>query len=300
MSQRFLVIPRIRAEHVNALQAWWLMAPPSPMTVYGFSRAMGLRCEFPVSGLAMVHHDVQWLAAEKSNAHFVKRTQGGLDDKNWDLRFWNHKYIPQQPQGATFIDKQDHIGSGFAKSLQPTARCHAEMSIVLDVEDARVDLDAVTDFLWSARLGGGAIVEHGTVSICETYAEVVKKIGGGFWVVDRSEKVLQAMQSRALDGTEALIQVLAENAREKRDHYARPKDQEAIEIPESWLSANVIGYATLEDFKERTGVRGGFPHAYAEAMVGLIQYCSVREIHRLPFWQYQPRSENGTFIMKGN
>ncbi|MCK9189000.1 type I-F CRISPR-associated protein Csy2 [Acidithiobacillus sp.] len=301
MSKRFLVIPRMRIEHVNAMQAWWLMAPPSPMTIYGFSRALGLRCAFSISGLAIAHHGVQWLAAEKSNARFVKKHKGGRDDKNWDLRFWNRKVIPQQPQGATFIDEQDHIASGFAKGLQPTARCHVEMSVVLDIGDADVHPDDVTDFLWSGRLGGGAIVDHGSVEICGSSEEVIRKIGGGFWIVDRSEMALQAMQSFGLDGTEALIHVLGVNAQQKNAYYgASAREQETMDSPESWLSANVIGYAALEPLKERIGVRDGVRHAYAEPLVGLMQYRSVREEKRMPFWQYHTSPEKGVYLMKGN
>jgi CRISPR-associated protein Csy2 len=304
MSRRFLVIPRMRVEHANAMQSWWLMAPPSPMTIYGFSRAMGLRCAFQVFGLAIVHHDVQWLAAEKSNNRFIKKHEGGRDDKNWDIRFWNRKVIPQQPQGATFIDEQDHIASGFAKGLQPTARCHVDISVVLDISgisDSSVHPDDVIDFLWSGRLGGGTIIEHGKVEFCETSENVMQKVGGGFWVTDRSDLVLQAMQLHEMDGTEALTQVFGESAKHKNAYdRASAEKQEKMQKPESWLSANVIGYATLESPKERVGVRDGIPHAYAEPLIGLTQYRSVREEKCVPFWQYHASPEKGVYLMKGN
>lgn len=301
MSKRFLVIPRMRIEHVNAMQAWWLMAPPSPMTIYGFARALGLRYGFSISGLAIAHHGVQWLAAEKPSARFIKKRKGGLDTEKWDVRFWNSKVIPQQSQGATFIDEQDHIASGFSKGLQPTARCHVEMSVVLDIGDDSVYTGDVNDFLWSGRLGGGAIVEHRKVEICTGSEDVFKKIGGGFWVIDRSEKVLQAMQTLGIDGTEGLTHVLGANAQQMNAYYsASESERKKIEKPESWLSANVTGYATLETPKERYGVRNGCPHAYAEPLVGLIQYCSLREEKRVPLWHYQTNPEKGVYLMKGN
>jgi CRISPR-associated protein Csy2 len=301
MSTRFLVIPRMRVEHVNAMQSWWLMAPPSPMTIHGFSRAMGLRCAFKVSGLAIAHHDVQWLAAEKSNSRFIKRHEGGRDDKDWDIRFWNRRVIPQQPQGATFIDEQDHLASGFAKGLQPTARCHVEISVVLDIGDDPVHPDDVTDFLWSGRLGGGAIIEHGKVEFCETSENVMQKVGGGFWVTDRSDLVMDAMQLHGMDGTEALTQVFCESAKHKNAYdHASAEKREKMQKPESWLSANVVGYATLESPKARIGVRNGVPHAYAEPLIGLTQYRSVREEKRVPFWQYHTNPEKGVYLMKGN
>ncbi|WP_436395141.1 type I-F CRISPR-associated protein Csy2 [Acidithiobacillus ferriphilus] len=304
MSRRYLVIPRMRVQHVNAMQSWWLMAPPSPMTIYGFSRAMGLRCKFQVFGLAIVHHNVQWLAAEKANNRFIKKQEGGRDDKNWDIRFWNRKVVPQQPQGATFIDEQDHIESRFAKGLQPTARCHVDISVVLDIggiSDSSEHTDDVTDFLWSGRLGGGAIIEHGKVEFCEPAENVMKKVGNGFWVTDRSDLVLQAMQLHEMDGTEALTQVLGENAKHKYVYYRASAEKQAkMQKPESWLSAHVIGYAALESPKKRVGVRDGIPHAYAEPLIGLTQYRSVREEKLVPFWQYHTCPEKGVYLMKGN
>lgn len=297
MSHRFLVIPRMRIQHANAMQAWWLMAPPSPMTLYGFSRAMGLQCKFQSSSLAMTLHSVQWLGAEKSNARFVKKHEDEQDNKDW-VRFWHSKFLPQQQQGATFIDKQDHSGSGFAKSLQPTARCHVEMSVVIDIGDDGVHLDDVGDFLWSCRLGGGALVDHGAVKICRSQEEIAQKIGGGFWVADRSERVTDVMENSGVDGTEALIQVLATNAKPVYQNSA--KQEESTNKPESWLSANVVGYAALESPTERSGVRNGAPHAYAEPLVGLVQYLSVRKSERTPFWQYHAIPEKGVYLMKGN
>lgn len=293
MGIRFLAIPRMRISHANAMQAWWLMAPPSPMTVQGFVRAMGLKCGFRHQSVALAHHGVQWLAQEKENGHFVE-----MDDST--VRFWNKKVFPQQQQGATFIDKQDHIASGFAKGLQPTARCHTEMSVVVDIGESPLELRRVNDFLWSARMGGGAIVEHGEPSICASAEEALKKIGGGFWVVDRADLALQKMQEHHLSGTEAVISVLGENARHKHRYYSLPEQkQEALPMPESWLSANVIGFAALEDPKQRVGVREDVLHAYAEPLVGLIQYRSVRAEKRIPFWQYHTTPQ-GVYLMKGS
>lgn len=306
---RFLVIPHIRFQHANALQAWWLMAPPSPMTLYGFVRALEFALKrrhpngfsgFPGIRLAIAHHGVQWLAATKAQDRYIKKLEGGREDKTWDVIFRNDRVIPQQPQGATYIDEQDHIGSGFAKSLQPTARCHGEISVVVDIGDSAITLDNVRDFLWSARLGGGAITEHGAVSTPESFEEITRIIGGGFWVSDRSDSVLQIMQKDGRDGTEALIQALADNAQQWMAYTkAAPAQQQKMEKPESWLSANVVGYAALEPLTARTGVRLGAPHAYAEPLVGLIRYCSVREERQVPFWRYHTIPEKGVYLMTG-
>lgn len=301
----FLVLSRLRFRHANALQAWWLLAPPSPMTVQGFVRALGRAVTgcpggFPHSRIAIAHHSVQWLAATKPQWRYGKNREGGRDDKDWDVAFWGKRLIPQQIQGASYIDEKDHIASGFAKSLQPTARCHGEISVVIEVGNEPISLDAVKDFLWSARLGGGAIAAHGTVVVCASFDEVIKTVGGGFWVTDRSDLVAQVMGQDGLDGTEALIRILATNSREQQVYAKATLDErEQREKPESWLSANVIGYAALEPLTKRIGVREGLPHAYAEPLVGLVRYRSLRENGQIPFWSYHTRPEKGVYLMTG-
>lgn len=307
---RFLVIPHLRFQHANALQSWWLMAPPSPMTLYGFVRALEFHLKrrhansfsgFPCIRLAVAFHDVQWLAATKTQKHNVKKPEGGRDDKTWDVIFRNNRVIPQQPQGATYIDAQDHIGSGFAKGLQPTARCHGELSVVIDIGANAVSSDDVKDFLWSARLGGGAVTEHGAIRFSESFEDITHTVGNGFWVKDYSDKVLQIMQKNGQDGTEALVCALTDNARQRMAYYGATKaQQETMEKPESWLSANVVGYAALEPLTERVGVRSGIPHAYAESLVGLVRYCSVQKERQVPFWRYQTLPEKGAYLMTGH
>lgn len=304
---RYLVLPHLHITDANAMQAWWLMAPPSPMTVYGFVHAMERKCGFKALRFAMVHHDVRFSAASTSHAIFKKRKEGGREDISWDVRFWNQRIIPQQPQGATFINEEDLIAGSFTKSLQPTARCHTEMSIVLELDMNAIDLEEIEKFIWSGRLGGGVITDdHGKIQVCESLVEVKKMVGGGFWVVDRSSKTLETMKHSGIDGTEALIHILATNAEERYNSFRKTKkssENEESEQPEkmdSWLSANVIGYATLEPLKERSYVRDSEPHAYAEPMVGLIQYESLRKSMDVPFWQYQPSPNKGVYLMKGN
>lgn len=290
---KFIAIPHIRVQHANALQSWWLMAPPSPMTVYGFARALGLKAGLSCTSLAMIHHDVQWLGKEKSSARFIPKR---------DVRFRNRTIWPQQPQGATYISyPQDHIASRFSKGLQPTARCHVEMSVIIAVDElARVDLPAIDDFLWSGRLGGGTIIGHGTVAICASSEEVLGKFRTGFWVVDRSDLVSRAMTAGDVDGTEAVINVLKGNSQEREAYrHLSEEERKRVEKPASWLSINTVGYAALEPPTSRIGVRGGAPHAYAEPLCGVIQYHPVRWMQHVPLWQYQPCPAKGVYLMKG-
>ena len=45
-------------------------------------------------------------------------------------------------------------------------------------------------------------------------------------------------------------------------------------------------------------VRNDLPHAYAEPLVGLIQYQAVRITEAIPFWAYEANAEHGIFLVK--
>jgi hypothetical protein len=287
----------MEVRHANAIQAWWLIAPPSPMTALGFSRALGIHLGLNFDAVGIVHHNVEWLSSQESiwrNAY-----EGGLyregDKEQKKVGVFSKLHIPQQVQGATYINQDDHIAGGFSKGLQPTMRCHAENSLVLrmDAFDP-IDIEAVNQFLWSGRYAGGAIADHLPVKVFDTLDEAVRGIGTGFAVTDRSDIVQSIMNRDSVDGTQALIMALAGDI---------PLD--ASGEPEKWLSANVVGYAALETPKKRVGVRlpknqagigGDCLHVYGEPIVGLVQYRSIRVSKALPLWSNSHDPENGVFL----
>lgn len=40
----------------------------------------------------------------------------------------------------------------------------------------------------------------------------------------------------------------------------------------TWLSAACLGYAAITPFEHRSGARCGYIHAFAEPLVGMVQY----------------------------
>ena len=288
MNYKYLVIPRMEVRHANALQAWWLVAPPSPMTAMGFSRALGLRLGLTFDSVGIVHHNVEWLSAQETN--WKNMYEGGTyreGDKD-QKRVGAHSILhsPQQMQGATYIDQDDHIAGGFSKGLQPTMRCHAETSLVMrmDAFDA-IDLDAVNQFLWSGRYAGGMIARHLPVTVSDTLDGAVRSIATGFAVTDRKDIVQAIVTREGVDGTHALMTALVGDT---------PLDTSGER--ESWLSANVVGYTALELPKTRTGVRNDVQHAYGEPVVGLIQYRSIRVSKTLPLWTDASDPPSGVFL----
>lgn len=284
---KYIVLPRIQIEHANALQTWWIIAPPSPMAIQGLVRAMGLRLGHHFDAFAVVHHSVQWLASEGDPSG--RSVHASAEPNEWVAMFWNRTLALQQPQGASYIDRDDHIAGGISKGLQPTARCHVTLSLILKAapDCALTDFE-IARFLRTARLAGGSIIAHGAVRFVDTPAEALARLRQGFFLVDRADLVAMRMARAAtpIDGLEALLELLV----------ARDSDPDAT--LERWLSANVVGYTALEAPRQRTGVRLNVPHAYAEALVGLVQYQPARDANVLPLWRYAVDEQRRAYLVR--
>ena len=70
-----------------------------------------------------------------------------------------------------------------------------------------------------------------------------------------------------------------------------PQDPDAARDPGTgWLAPAVLGYAATTAYARRVGVRADFLHAFAEPLVGLVQFVSVRQWRSrrqgVPWWRH--------------
>lgn len=261
MSQ-YLVIPRLEIRNANAQPAWWMIGPP-PVTAYlGFAHAMSLAISAGIhDGIAIVHHDVQFLGEQFVNT-----------------------LLPHQFRSASFIDNDDYSSKNkHVLSSQPTARCHVIVSIVVRFKDDTAFglKDALPSFLRRGRIAGGSIIDHEKpkhVRAMGELSEVKNAIGSGFSIVSRQD--LMVMEEGDRDMLDVLLRLI------------RPAEK--LTDDAKWLLPTSLGYIEISPRKQRRNVRGGFPHAYAEPLVGLVQYQSLRRAG-LHFWLYHHPKPN-TFI----
>jgi CRISPR-associated protein Csy2 len=263
----YLVIPRIRVQNANAQPAWWMIAPP-PMTAYaGFSHALALALGWgKCLGFGVVHHDIQFLGEFEGEGTF----------------------LPHQFRAASFIDKGDYSDKNkYALSSQPTARCHLTVSLVIKYdEDDGVDLEsAFPRFMRGARLAGGTIVDHGKASLQDSMEAVIKHLKTGHAIFERQD--LMVMQEGERDMLDVVLRLtdpqLRFEARNKLPSADREKPDEE-EDSHSWLMPSTLGYLAISPFQNRKNVRGDLPHAFAEPLVGMVQYRTLRRAG-IPIWR---------------
>ena len=251
----YVIIPRMVVRNANAQPVWWIIGAP-PVTAYiGFAHALALHLKVSRhDGIAIVHHDIQFLG-----------------EMNWD--YGVKTLLPHQFRAASFIDKADYSSKNpYALSSQPSARCHLTVSVVIRFEDDAMFRESdIALFLHGGRLAGGAIIEWGKPVVLADEADidkVVKQVGSGFSLVERQD--LMVMQEGDRDMLDVLLRLT------KR---TKPDDDR------HWLQPTTLGYAEITPRQQRKNVRGDFPHAYCEPLVGLAQYKSIRDAG-LAFWRF--------------
>jgi len=287
MTATFLLIPRLRVQGANAQATWWLMNPTPVMACTMFGHALGRHLNQSAIGVAILHHTAQ-----------LHGEQFGY-------------FQPEQRRGAVFIDEGDYSSKNkHALSLQPTASFSGEFSLIVQFDEyAEISMQQVETFLMRARLAGGQILEYGKPSVFTSESELLKQIRSGFWLIDRRDLMQKADGEDWLD---VLLRVTA-----KRD-WRKPSDslpaadssngeddtedddtadcdddpwqfqKTLTPLPSSWIAPTTLGYALLTAAVPRAGAREGYPHAFAEPLVGPVQYVSPRDYgdRPLPIWRH--------------
>ncbi|WP_394670948.1 type I-F CRISPR-associated protein Csy2 [uncultured Acinetobacter sp.] len=255
---RYVVIPRMRIQNAN-MQTNGLLLGGVPlfaanMFAHHLARQLGTTDE----GIIYIHHDQQRLGGQAYG-----------------------RFTPAQRRGAVFIGKKDYSSKNkYALSLQPTASCHLEFSLVIKFSSSRISPEKLTNILKRSRFAGGQIIEFLEIT---THAEneletALKKIKTGFAILDRQDLLIEYQQRKQINRVQAFTQLLALKADALRTFF---NDQNL-----SWISATNLGYALLEPLTDqRAGIRQAqdqetTAHAYAEPLTGIVQYFSLGEILR--------------------
>ena len=239
----YLVFPRVRVQAANMLAASVLMGGPPVFAAYGLGEALcfHLGGGAKVTGMALIHH----------NREALGQSFYGV-------------FSPQQRRAAAFTFGKSANGSDYssknphALSLQPVACAHLRVSIIWELEQV-AGVKEAREFLHRARLSGGLVTGHGEIVLEDSLEAAFDRVGNGYVVTDRRDM----LEDKGKNQAELLVEALG----------AQPSAGE----DNTWLSATCLGYAAITSFEHRGGARCGYPHAFAEPLVGMVQYRSLRQ-----------------------
>ena len=225
------------------LSASFLMGGPPVFAAYGLGEALcfHLGGGAKVTGMALIHH----------NREALGQSFYGV-------------FSPQQRRAAAFTFGKSANGSDYssknphALSLQPVACAHLRVSIIWELEQV-AGVKEAREFLHRARLSGGLVTGHGEIVLEDSLEAAFDRVGNGYVVTDRRDM----LEDKGKNQAELLVEALG----------AQPSAGE----DNTWLSATCLGYAAITSFEHRGGARCGYPHAFAEPLVGMVQYRSLRQ-----------------------
>lgn len=255
---RYVVIPRMRVQNANMQTNGVLLGGVPLFAANMFAHHLARQLGTQEEGIIYIHHDQQRLGGQAYG-----------------------RFTPAQRRGAVFIGKKDYSSKNkYALSLQPTASCHLEFSLVIKFSSSRISPEKLTNILKRSRFAGGQIIEFLEITIhAENELETaLKKIKTGFAILDRQDLLIEYQQRKQINRVQAFTQLLALKADALRAFF---NDQNL-----SWISATNLGYALLEPLTDqRAGIRQAqdqetTAHAYAEPLTGIVQYFSLGEILR--------------------
>ena len=232
----YLVFPRVRVQAANMLAASFLMGGPPVFAAYGLGEALcfHLGGGAKVTGMALIHH----------NREALGQSFYGV-------------FSPQQRRAAAFTFGKSANGSDYssknphALSLQPVACAHLRVSIIWELEQV-AGVKEAREFLHRARLSGGLVTGHGEIVLEDSLEAAFDRVGNGYVVTDRRDM----LEDKGKNQAELLVEALG----------AQPSAGE----DNTWLSATCLGYAAITSFEHRGGARCGYPHAFAEPLVGMV------------------------------
>ncbi|MDU4033571.1 type I-F CRISPR-associated protein Csy2 [Acinetobacter sp.] len=255
---RYVVIPRMRVQNANMQSNGLLLGGVPLFAANMFAHHLARQLGTQEQGIIYIHHDQQRLGGQAYG-----------------------RFTPAQRRGAVFIGKKDYSSKNkYTLSLQPTASCHLDFSLVIKFSSSRISPEKLTNILKRSRFAGGQIIEFLDIT---TYAEneleaALKKIKTGFAILDRQDLLIEYQQRQQINRVQAFTQLLALKADALRAFF---NDQNL-----SWISATNLGYALLEPLTDqRAGIRQAqdqetTAHAYVEPLTGIVQYFSLGEILR--------------------
>lgn len=255
-----VIVRGIRASGSNALSAVNLAGGPAITAHVGFGDRLAHEQDMEFGGVAVLH---QGFEHEGSKAYGILspskvrgaaqprgRGDGGgieLSDQPWSVGFYRASLVIRL--------------SGDSEKLQK------------DIESGRLKERMLVKW----RLAGGQIEEIRDVSFEVSAKEAFKDLRreSGFWVLDRKDLIESQMDG---DGSQLDAMMAALYRREDRDE----PDKKA------WLSASCCGYLRVSEYAFRSGTRMTIDratgeayelmHAYAEPLLGLVEYRSKRAI----------------------
>ncbi len=328
MDSTFVIIPRMQVQNANMISSYWLLNGAAVNASVMFAHAIGRELDNvdEIDGVALIHHDAELQAESGDYARVLpfQRRGASLIDKNDYSK--NTLSLSLQPtatrhlkvsliirfSGDAIIDDEaiDEFLQG-ARFAGGSVLTHQDIVIAATYEELskqvkngyyvveRQDLIGDEDPLETVL----DVHDHRSDFYTNSFSDFLSNIENSEF--EKKEKELYGKMQKLL------IQCIKDNIsitsslRKLIDIYRQEKIPLITKCQEwqnnhTWLAATNLGYKLQTTPEQKAFVRENYPHAYAEPLIGLVQYKSARSLSiseiKTLFWHHE-WANSSTFII---
>jgi CRISPR-associated protein Csy2 len=242
----YVIIPEIEAKRCNMRQGSWLVSPLCLTATWGLVHALGRELRDaegnPAKRFAHIHHE-----------HRYNVEEIGYDKKPHQTRLF----------GMMGKDKAPNLP--MATPLEPSLTGDITVSLILEYESHPPRVEELEDWLHGKRVAGGSITDFGEILKKTEISEALEASPFGYVTMDQSHQ----LQEKGADRLEKLMELCSKTRGGKSREEEKPQ----------MLAPAALGYATISEVKDRDGSRNGYPHAFADTLVGLVGMKKTTEIN---------------------
>jgi CRISPR-associated protein Csy2 len=298
--KRILLIPHLRIHNANALSSPFTIGFPAMTAWLGATHALqrklserGIDLTVDATGVISHHMDLQTYRGSNDFVSSIIGTGNPLEPKS---------------------GKDKPIGNAVRPSFIEEARCHLDVSLLLElqgVSQAQDDVikERVTHILNSnMKMAGGDIQDFKSPEIFvieennkADLSRLTRKVMPGYVLIERRDLMVEAME-KGQDAMDALIDYIAihhsceKNEDDKVIWKSRRKSQ--TDKPAGWIVPIVTGFHGISDLGQAKNQRDpDTPHRFAESLVTLGEFKMPHRFESITdlLWRYHVDSDHNLY-----
>jgi len=328
MRNYYLLIPRIQVQAGNAMSAYWV-ANGAPVTAaVAFAHALGRQCDFveALEGVGLIHHHTELQGDHESSNMALHQRRGAtfIDQADYVAGTLSLGLQPTATRHMVIslvicVNEDALIDDVIIADFLASARFSGGQIIdhgkVVLLESEHALNTRIPNGFWV--MDRRDLLDEGT-DPTETLLHILDN-KSDFYSASLQQLIKQHTECETLDADQLKL------ANNKIDEIKKnPRNGlKALKIARtylnqttcenlhnaltdylnenSWLSATCLGYSCISPIENRGNVRGNYPHAFVEPLVGMTQYKSTRtpthSLRQSVFWREQWLNET-TYVIQ--
>lgn len=293
--KKLLLIPRIEIQNANALSSPHTIGFPAMTAWLGGTHALQRKLnrrgfeKIVFKSMAVVCHKID-LQAHKGDRDFVYSLIGTAN--------------PLEKKGKEFV----------RPAFIEEARCHLEISLVIEYEGLNVDdpedfIRAVQDQLYRMKLASGDILRFKLPErfIESNFRELIRRLMPGHLLIERRDLMEDSMQVKKDDGTfpdaiEVLLDHLSVKHRSEKQENDEASWSSRRKTP-GWIVPIATGFHGITEVGKALNQRDEeTPHRFAESIVTLGEFIMPHRVQNIDemLWHYHVDLEKNLYLCQQN